>query len=130
MMIELFKKNRREKPAYLDRIDQLEMMEIVRLQGKIDQTTIPAIEARIQENRRAGDRIDKHIVLDFLKVDHVDSATIAFHIFHLKEYQDNGFRVGFINITHELRILLNMFKENDHFKVYASEAEAVKDLNR
>ncbi len=130
-MIELFRKhNNSEKPPYLERIDELEKVSVVRLKGKIDQTMIPVINSRIQENRRAGSRIDKNVVLDFSKVEHVDSATIAFHLIRLREYQEKGFKVGFINITNELKALLDIFKENEIFKVFASEEEAVKELNR
>ncbi len=129
-MLELFKPHQKDKPPYLDRINELEKLSIVRLKGRIDQTTIPAIDSRIQENRRAGSTIDKNVVLDFAKVEHVDSATIAFHIVRLKEYQEKGFKVGFMNITGELKVLLDLFKENDEFKIFASEEEAVRELNR
>ena len=129
-MIELFKKHNKEKPPYLERIDELKKVSIVRLKGRIDQTTIPVIDSRIKENRKHGSKIDKNVVLDFAKVEHVDSATIAFHLIGLKEYQAKGFKVGFINIPNEWRVLLEMFKENDAFKVFASEDEAVREMNK
>src|SRR5205085_8375341 len=89
-MLELFQKarQRREntKPPYLDRIDELEKVSIVRLQGKITRDMIPVIEARIKANRRAGGKIDKKVILDFGKVEDVDSATVASHIIHLAEF--------------------------------------------
>ena len=129
-MIELFKKHNKEKPSYLERIDELQKVSIVRLKGRIDQTTIPLIDSRIKENRRAGSTIDKNVILDFFRVEHVDTATIAFHMFRLKEYQEKGFKAGFINMTAEMKVLLDMFKENETFMVFASEDEAVKEFNR
>ena len=129
-MIELFKKHNKEKPIYLERIDELKMVSIVRLKGRIDQTTIPVIDSRIKENRRAGSTIDKNVLLDFSKVEHVDTATIAYHMFRLKEYQEKGFKTGFINMTTEMKVLIDMFKENEEFMVFASEDEAVRELNR
>ena len=131
-MIELFKKHehKREKPPYLERIDELEKVSIVRLKGRIDQAMIPVVESRIKENRRHGSKIDKNVLLDFAKVDHVDSATIAFQIIRLREYQAKGFKTGFINISNEMRALLDIFKENEEFKIFASEDEAMKELNR
>lgn len=129
-MLEIFKKHPKEKPPYLDRIDELEKMSIVRLKGKIDQTMVPVIDARINENRKAGSKIDKNVLLDFAKVEHVDSATIAFHLIRLKEYQEKGFKVGFLNATAELRTLLAMFKEDGTFKIYVSEEAAVKEMNQ
>lgn len=129
-MIELFKKQTREKPPYLDRLDELPKLEIVRLKGRLDQITVPLVEARIQENRRNGSKIDKNVILDFAKVTHVDSSLIAEHLLHLKEYQEKGFCIAFINVSDEFKTLVDIFKENSHFKIYASEDEAVKALNR
>jgi anti-anti-sigma regulatory factor len=119
-----------EKPAYLDSIQELPKVDIIRLKGKIDRTTIPSMDTRIKANRRAGSKIDKNVVLDFSKVDDVDSATIAFHIVRLKEYRAKGFDIGFININAEMQALLDLFKENGTFKIFPSEAEAVTALNR
>ncbi len=127
-MLNLFKK-KREKPPYLDRIDVLEKMEIVRLKGRLDHEMIPIVEARIKENRAMGSKIEKNILLDFAKVEHVDSALIASHILHLNEYQDKGFTIAFLNVTNEWHALVGIFK-NGKFKVYTSEEEAVRDLNK
>jgi anti-anti-sigma regulatory factor len=129
-MIECFLKRRQKKPLYLDRMDDLEKVSIVRLKGKITRDTIPAIEARIKENRAAGEKIDKNVLLDFAKVEDVDSATVAFHLVQLKEFHAKGFEIGFINIDQEMRSLLDLFKENGAFKVFSSEVEAVRTLNR
>ena len=129
-MIELFKKHRDKTPPYLERIDELEKLDIVRLKGRIEHTMIPMIESRIQENRRAGSKIEKNILLDYSKVVDVDSATIAFHLVHLREYEAQGFKVGFIQIIDEMRSLVDIFNEEKAFRVYASEEEAVRELNR
>lgn len=117
-------------PPYLDRIDELEYMDIVRLKGNIDQEMIPVMEERIEANRKAGSRINKNILVDYAKVDKIDTAAIAFHLLRLQEYQEHGFSIGFINLTDDLKAHLDMFKGNAAFKVYDSEAEAVEDLNR
>ena len=126
----IFKKQPREIPPYLERIDELEKVSIVRLKGRITHTMIPVIELRVQANRRAGSKIDKNVLLDFAKVDDVDSSTIAFHIIQLEEYHQQGFEVGFININEEFKNLLDVFQENGKFKVFITEAEAVQVLNR
>ena len=59
---------------------------------------------------------------------HVDSATVAFHIIQLEEFHKNGFEMGFININEEMKVLLDMFKENVKFQVFASEKEEVKEM--
>ena len=105
-------------------------MEIVRLKGRIDQNMIPIIEARIKDNRSHGSKIDRNVVLDFSKVEHVDSALVASHLIRLKEYQEKGYEIGLINVTEELRALLDIFKEGKAFRIFSSEDEAVKELNR
>ena len=125
--MELFKR-KKEKPTYLERIDELPRLSIVRLKGRIDQAMVPVINARIKANRKAGSKIDKNVLLDFSQVEHVDSAAIVFHLIRLKEYQEKGFKVGFINISNELKVLLEIYKESDAFAIYLSEAEAVREL--
>jgi len=124
------KENTEEHPPYLERIDELEKVSIVRLKGEITREIIPVIEGRIQNNRRMGSRIDKNVIIDFAKVVDVDSATVAFHVIHLEEYHQQGFEMAFINLNDEMRVLLQMFKKNAPIKTYPSEDEAVRDLNR
>ena len=131
-MIELFKKQKKrtEKPPYLDRIDEFPKLDIVRFKGRLDQDTIPIVEARIKQNRLQGSKIEKNVVIDFAKVEHVDSALIASHVFHLQEYQSQGFQIAFINVTDELKKLVDIFNQEDTFKIFPSEADAVRELNR
>lgn len=117
-------------PSYLDRIDELEYLNIVRLKGVIDQSIIPIIDKRIQANRKNGSRIDKNVVIDYAKVEHVDTATVAFHLVRLKEYEDKGFKIGFINALEELKVMLDMFKQSDAFRIFETEAEAIKEFNQ
>lgn len=119
----------KSKPIYLDRIDEWDHVDIIRLQGNIDREVIPLIDARIDQNRRAGSRIDKNVVVDYAKVLDVDSATIAFHLVRLKEYEAVGFKVGFLNPSIKLRTLLNMFRQHEAFQIYQSEQEALAALN-
>ena len=121
-----------EKPPYLDRIEILEYLEIVRMKGEITHDMIPIMEARIQANRKrqGGIRIEKNILVDYALVTDVDSATIAFHLVHLKEYDARGRKVGFVNIPDELQTLMEMLKEKTIFKIYDSETDAVKELNK
>ena len=129
-MINLFKKQLKEKPPYLEKIDSFEKLDIVRLKGRLDHEIIPIVESRIKTNRAAGSIIDKNVVLDFARVEHVDSALIATHVIHLKEYQEKGFTIAFLNVTSEWRALVDIFKESKKFKVYVSEDQAIKDLNK
>ncbi|MCA9400028.1 MAG: STAS domain-containing protein [Candidatus Omnitrophica bacterium] len=130
----LFKQNnqspKKNPTPYLDRMDDFEFVQIVRLKGDIDQTMIPVIQNRIEYNRSQGSKIDKNIIVDYKKVNKIDSATIAFHIVRLKEYQEKGFKIGFINMTEQLRSLLAMFHQCDTFKIYLSEEEAMVALNK
>ena len=126
----LFRKEIDQKPPYLERIDELEKVSIVRLKGEITHDMIPIIEARIQSNRRMGSKIEKNVIVDFARVEDVDSATVAFHIIHLEEYHQKGFEVGFINLNEEMKNLLEMFKHSAHFKVYPDEVMALKELNQ
>ena len=125
-----FKKQKDEKPPYLERIDELAKVSIVRLKGEITREMIPIIEARIQSNRRMGSKIEKNVLIDFARVVDVDSATVAFHLIRLEEYHQKWFEVGLINLNYEMKALLEMLGSSAPLKVYSSEAEALKQLDR
>lgn len=122
--------NHEEFPPYLERVDELERVSIIRLKGEITREIIPVIEARIRDNRRMGSKIDKNVIIDFAKVVDVDSATVAFHLIHLEELHQSGFEMAFINLNEEMAVLLKMFKRDAPFKVYPTESHAVRELNR
>ena len=124
------KENFEETPPYLERIDDHEKVSIIRLKGEITREMIPVMEARIQENRRMGSKIDKNVIVDFAKVIDVDSATVAFHLIHLEEFHQQGFELAFINLNEEMKVLLEIFGSNAPLKVYPSEATALGALNR
>jgi len=119
-----------EKPSYLDRIDELDKVSIVRLRGDIDQETVPIIEDRIMANRLSGSKIDKNVLVDYAHTGKIDSAAVAFHLMRLKEYEAKGFKIGFINVSDTLRTYLEMFNLSDTFKIYSNESEAVNELNQ
>jgi len=130
MIFDRFKKKTLEKPAYIDRIDELEKVSVIHLRGDIDQETVPDIEQRIAANRRSGSIIDKNVLIDYAQVGKIDSAAVAFHLMRLKEYESKGYKIGFTNVSDTLCTYLKMFKLSDTFKIYLSEAEAVKELNQ
>ena len=90
---------------------------------------IPVVEERIKENRQKGSKIEKNVILDFSKVEHVDSSLIASHLLHLREYQEKGFQIVLLNVTRELKSLLDVFHESDKFKIFTSEEEAIQEMN-
>lgn len=122
-------KSHKDKPPYLEGIEELEKVTIVRLKGEITREMIPLIEARIQNNRKMGSKIEKNVIIDFAKVIDVDSATVAFHLIRLKEYQKEGFEVALINLNEEMKVLLQMYGRNAPMKVYPTEANAIAALN-
>lgn len=126
-----FKKKTTQQPPYLDRIDELDHVRIARLKGNIDQTMVPVIEARIQENRKQeGVKIDKNIIIDYAQVNKIDTAAIAFNLVRLKEIEAAGHKIGFINASDQLKVLLDMFKQSDAFQLYNTEEEAIDALNQ
>ena len=131
-MLHIFEKKdtSKEKPPYLERIDELTHVDIVRLKGNIDLEMVPIIDSRIQENRRKGGHIEKNIILDFAKVQHIDTATLAFHIIRIREYQKEGKKICFINVTPAMETLFKIFHQENFFKIFKTEQEAIKELDQ
>lgn len=130
MFKKFFQRRIKSKPSYIESIDHLEYLDIIRLKGAVDQTVIPVIAKRIQLNRNEGGTIDKNILLDFKNVTNIDSATIAFNVVSLKEYQQKNYKLALVNISEAHRVLLQMFKQSETFAIYDDEKKAIDDLNR
>ena len=93
----LFEKEKNKTFDYVKEIKETPGLAIVRLQGDIDTYSVPSFD---DESINAEDIFfDKHVILDFKDVTHVDTATIASLINFLDILKNNDRQLAIINAT-------------------------------
>ena len=123
---DIFKNQNGKTLAYIKEIKEIDNLAIVRLKGSIDSRTIPIIRANLGSDVERY--LDKHILLDFEGVTHIDSATLASLIQLLSDLKARNRKLGIINMTLLLKNYLSIARLKSVVCVYRDEKSAVKDL--
>lgn len=116
-------------PPFIEQVEDVDKVHIIRLKGPIDMSTIPKIyELKLKAKNKRG-TLKKSILLDFKKVSHVDSATIALLLNVLHEVKHEHHKLGLIGISRELREMFTIARVSTLFAVYETEEEAIANVS-
>ena len=94
----------------------------IRFTGAIDASTIPLIERNFLDKEK--EYLEKHLLLDFKDVTHVDSATIAALVLLLVDRKKTHAKIALVNLPEMLKSYLKIEHIDASVPVYESEAEA------
>lgn len=120
---------KRNVPApFVERLETRRNLYIIRLRGDIDMATIPGIGRMVVEAKQNRGLMEHNLLLDFKKVNHVDSSTIAALIVMLADLKNHRHTLGLVNIPSRLEKMLKILECRNLFSVYNSEASALKQL--
>lgn len=111
---------------YMKAIHETANLIVAQLQGPIDINTVPVVHADFQGKLERY--LDKHILLDFKAVTHVDSSTIANLVFLLTQLQQRNRKLGITHIDETLENYITIDKVTSLIRVYKDESEALKDF--
>ena len=126
---DIFKNKNRKAFAYIKKIQETDDLVIIRLKGAIGFYAVPILTDFGKLNSGRTERyLNKHILLDFKEVIHIDSATLASLIQLLNELKIREKKLGIINATLFLKNYLNIAKLESIVKVYRSEKVALKEI--
>ncbi len=123
---DIFKNKNGKIFTYVKEIKEIDILVIIKLKGSIDFHALPIISANFEN--KIEKYLDKHILLDFKEVTHVDSATLASLIKLLNELKKRNRKLGIVNITSVLKEYLKIANLESVVQVYESQAEALDDL--
>ena len=123
-------KNKNGKPfAYIKKIQETDDLAIIRLKGAIDSYAVPVLTDFGKQNSGRTERyLNKHILLDFKEVTHIDSSTLALLIQLLKELKEHNRKLGIINAPLFLKDYLSITRLKSAVAIYKSEKTAVRAL--
>jgi len=116
-------------PIFIKNIETQNNLNIVRLTGDIDMSTVPGIEKMIIASRKNRGALEGNILLDFKCVGNVDSATIAALLILLSDIKHKNHRLGLVNISPRLEKMFAILEVKDLFKIYKAETTARKELS-
>ena len=117
-------------PAFIDKIEELERIDIVRLKGPIDMFTIPGLDDLKEKATREKNFLKKDIILDFKHVTHVDGATCAMLVKTLSQLKHEKHRLVLMNVSSKLRNMLDISMIGKMFRIYETEEEALEQLKK
>ena len=123
---DIFKNKNGKIFNYIEEIKEIDILVIIKLKGSIDFHALPIIKANFEN--KIEKYLDKHILLDFKEVTHVDSTTLAALIQLLNELKKRNRKLGIVNITSILREYLKIANLESVVQVYKSQTEALDDL--
>jgi len=117
-------------PAFIEEIEELEKIDIVRLKGPIDMFTIPGLDDLKDKATREKNFLKKDIILDFKKVTHVDGATCAMLVQTLSQLKHEKHQLVLMNVSSKLRNMMDISMIGKMFTIYETEEEALAQLKK
>ena len=124
------RKGEESPPAFIDKIEEFEKIDIVRLKGPIDMFTIPGLDGLKDKATREKNFLKKDIILDFKQVTHVDGATCAMLVKTLSQLKHEKHHLVLMNVSSKLRNMMDISMIGKMFKIYETEEEALEQLKK
>jgi len=109
--------------SYIKEIKIVNKILFVKLQGSIDSSTIPVIETRYSRGLREG--FDGHVILDFKKVEHIDSSTLAILILLFLELKTHNKKLAILSATTALKNYIQILELKPFVKLYDNKKDAM-----
>jgi len=126
---DIFKNKKGKELTYIKKIQEINTLVIIRLKGFIDSYTVPTLtEFGKKDSSKTERYLNKHILLDFKDLTHIDSATLASLIQLLNELKARNRKLGIVNATLLLKNYLRITRLESMIQIYMSEKAALEDL--
>lgn len=119
------RKHKIKPPVYLDTIEDKGNVFLVRLKGDLDMNVLSGDREKMTAVIEAMNLYTKNILVDFKKVSHTDSATVAALMGRLLDIEKKKKRLGLFNIPQHFRNLIEVLKVEHNFTIFDSEPAAL-----
>ncbi len=107
------------------KIEEQKNRKLVRLEGRLDATTTPALEVKIskvlEENKQ-------FMLIDFSKVDYLSSAGMRLLLSATKKIKAHGGKLVFCAMSDEVMEIIKMAGFERILAIYPTEEEALKAI--
>lgn len=99
---------------------------IVRLEGALDASTIPIVK---KQQKKHKNQFDKHIIIDFYDVEHIDCAILAMLVNLFMELKSNSRKLVIVNATEQLMGYTKILRLQSVINIFPDEKTAVASLS-
>ncbi|MBI2743672.1 MAG: STAS domain-containing protein [Chlamydiales bacterium] len=104
-------------------VEEKDKHKIVRLEGRLDATTTPALEGKIS---KVLEQNKVHMLMDFSKVDYLSSAGMRLLLSAAKKVKAHGGKLVFCAMNDEVMEIIKMAGFERILAIYPSEEAALK----
>lgn len=104
-------------------IEEKDKCKLVRLAGRLDATTTPALEGKIS---KVLDQNKQFMLMDFSKVDYLSSAGMRLLLSATKKLKAHGGKLVFCSMSDEVMEIIKMAGFERILAIYPSEEAALK----
>jgi len=101
---------------------------LVHLKGALDMSVLADNRQKMTAVIEAMDLYTKNILVDFKKVTHTDSATVAALLGRFLDIEKEKKRIALYNIPEEFRNLIEILKVEHNFLIYDNESTALGEF--
>jgi ABC-type transporter Mla MlaB component len=126
----LFKKKKEPLPPFIRDVSDFGHVKIIRFKGSLEKPVIPDLTAFFEASKlgKGPGHLDKSVLLDFKKVGHVESATIAALLQILTALRKKGQRLALMNVPTLMSDTLDILKLKHAFIILESEKRAYEEI--
>ena len=115
-------------PSFVDAIDSFEHVKIVRLKGRLDSQASGEMGYFFKKVQKSPGQLDRSVLLDFRKVESVETTAIAQLLKILTLLKKKNYRLGLFNVPEIMSGMLEVLKLENVFQIFDSKAKAYKAI--
>jgi anti-anti-sigma factor len=123
-----FSNEKGDLPSFIHGIDDFPHCKMVYLKGRLDRSASAEMEYFFIKAQKNPGLLNKDVLLDFRKVEEIDTASIAQLLKILALLKKNHHKLGLFNVQERMRSQLEILKLDSVFQVFNSNTEALKEV--
>ena len=126
----LFGGGKTPMPSFIRDVSDFGHVKIIRFKGSLETSVIPHLTAFFEASKqgKGPGHLDKSVLLDFKKVEHVQSATIAALLQILTALRKKGQRLALMNVPTVMVDTIEILKLKHAFIILESEKRAYEEI--
>ncbi len=125
-----FSNEKGELPSFIHGVDDYVHVKMVYLKGRLDHSASSEMEYFFIKAQKNPGQLNKDVLLDFRKVEEIDTSSIAQLLKILALLKKNQHRLGLFNVPERMLSQLEVLKLENVFQVFSSNTEALLEVLR
>lgn len=115
-------------PPFIDKIQDFPHVKMVHLKGVLDSAASVEMKRFFDRAKKVSGELDKSVILDFRKVERVETPAIAELLKMLVQLNKKKYRFGLLNVSDSVAGMLQILKLDKVFHIFPSKSEAFRQI--